>query len=333
MVSHNNPFWLTKWLQLSQKPNAPVHRAILEVSSMIFVLGMSNCYYDVMSCPPSTGLGLFQGLTRTAGNDKLGESLEPKLEVAFLWNYGTSLCVLDPQCFQRWMPSTIPALPQLAWLDSSVLGTSPSIFSHSRLPLRLQLDVQWCANLVRWPLSLPTCWQRSWMKQVCGRWAASSIQDFVLILSGFQKIVYLYFKDCFYQRENQHNLWHWLTEMSASFYCSVLCLYLSCFTLPFVFTWNVKWERPGGEGSCNLVLSCVDSYVDLQCTLTSCLGLPPGVCNIVFGLGPRAGEAIVKHPNVPLISFTGSTAIGERIQRLSSPYVKRLSLEVRDTWT
>ena len=107
--------------------------------------------------------------------------------------------------------------------------------------------------------------------------------------------------------------------------CAVLVPLL--FTLSFVFIWNVKWERPGGEGSCNLVLSCVD----LQCTLTSCVGLPPGVCNIVFGLGPRAGEAIVKHPNVPLISFTGSTAIGERIQRLSSPYVKRLSLEVRDT--
>ena len=123
---------------------------------------------------------------------------EPGTEArALVWNYGTSLCVLDPQCFQRWMPSTIPALLQWAWLDSSVPGTSPSIFSHSRLPLRLQLGVQWCANLVRWPLSLPTCWQRSWMKQVGGRSAASSIQDFALILSGFQKIVYLYFKDWF----------------------------------------------------------------------------------------------------------------------------------------
>ena len=50
--------------------------------------------------------------------------------------------------------------------------------------------------------------------------------------------------------------------------------------------------------------------------------------NIVFGVGTRAGEAIVKHPDVPIISFTGSTAIGKRIQEVSAPFVKKLSLEV-----
>jgi acyl-CoA reductase-like NAD-dependent aldehyde dehydrogenase len=58
------------------------------------------------------------------------------------------------------------------------------------------------------------------------------------------------------------------------------------------------------------------------------IGLPPGVCNIVYGTGPRAGEAIVKHPSVPIISFTGSTAVGRRIQSVSAPFVKRLSLEL-----
>jgi acyl-CoA reductase-like NAD-dependent aldehyde dehydrogenase len=57
-------------------------------------------------------------------------------------------------------------------------------------------------------------------------------------------------------------------------------------------------------------------------------GLPAGVCNIVYGTGPRAGEAIVKHPSVSVISFTGSTAVGRRIQSLSAPYVKKLSLEL-----
>jgi acyl-CoA reductase-like NAD-dependent aldehyde dehydrogenase len=57
-------------------------------------------------------------------------------------------------------------------------------------------------------------------------------------------------------------------------------------------------------------------------------GVPPGVVNMVFGVGPRAGEALVKHPNVPLISFTGSTAVGQRIQAISAPFVKKLSLEV-----
>jgi len=38
-------------------------------------------------------------------------------------------------------------------------------------------------------------------------------------------------------------------------------------------------------------------------------GLPPGVCNMVFGRGPTAGAALVKHPDVPLISFTGGSSI------------------------
>ena len=58
------------------------------------------------------------------------------------------------------------------------------------------------------------------------------------------------------------------------------------------------------------------------------IGLPPGVCNMVFGTGPKGGEAIVTHPDVSAISFTGSTATGERIQRVSAPYCKKLSLEV-----
>lgn len=57
-------------------------------------------------------------------------------------------------------------------------------------------------------------------------------------------------------------------------------------------------------------------------------GLPPGVCNIVFGTGPKAGAAIVKHPDVPIISFTGSTATGEAITQMSAPFFKKLSLEL-----
>ncbi|KXS09051.1 2-aminomuconic semialdehyde dehydrogenase [Gonapodya prolifera JEL478] len=58
------------------------------------------------------------------------------------------------------------------------------------------------------------------------------------------------------------------------------------------------------------------------------VGLPKGVVNIVFGTGPGAGEPLVLHPNVPLISFTGSTTIGTRISALTSPFPKKLSLEL-----
>ncbi len=56
--------------------------------------------------------------------------------------------------------------------------------------------------------------------------------------------------------------------------------------------------------------------------------LPPGVVNMVFGVGPRAGEALVTHPKVPLVSFTGSTVVGKRIQAMTAPFIKKLSLEV-----
>lgn len=57
-------------------------------------------------------------------------------------------------------------------------------------------------------------------------------------------------------------------------------------------------------------------------------GVPPGVVNVVFGTGQRAGDALVGHPDVPLISFTGSTATAQRITERSAPYCKKLSLEL-----
>ncbi|XP_010290904.1 PREDICTED: aldehyde dehydrogenase family 8 member A1 isoform X2 [Phaethon lepturus] len=58
------------------------------------------------------------------------------------------------------------------------------------------------------------------------------------------------------------------------------------------------------------------------------VGVPHGVVNVVFGTGPKAGEALVCHPDVPLISFTGSTLTAQRITEKSAPHCKRLSLEL-----
>ena len=56
-------------------------------------------------------------------------------------------------------------------------------------------------------------------------------------------------------------------------------------------------------------------------------GMPKGVVNIVNGLGPEAGEALVVHPDVNKIAFTGSTKIGKHIQQAASETMKRLTLE------
>lgn len=57
-------------------------------------------------------------------------------------------------------------------------------------------------------------------------------------------------------------------------------------------------------------------------------GIPDGVVNVVFGLGASVGEPLVEHPEVPLISFTGSTATGKVIAKAAAPHFKKLSLEV-----
>lgn len=56
--------------------------------------------------------------------------------------------------------------------------------------------------------------------------------------------------------------------------------------------------------------------------------MPPGVLNIVHGLGPEAGEAIVRHPEIKAISFTGSTRAGAQIAAIAAPAFKKISLEL-----
>lgn len=58
------------------------------------------------------------------------------------------------------------------------------------------------------------------------------------------------------------------------------------------------------------------------------VGLPPGVFNLVSGLGPVVGEAIASHPLVDMVSFTGSTRAGRRVSELASQTVKRVTLEL-----
>jgi len=55
--------------------------------------------------------------------------------------------------------------------------------------------------------------------------------------------------------------------------------------------------------------------------------LPPGVVGIVTGTGEEAGEALVRHPHVDMIAFTGSTATGKHIMRLAADTLKKVNLE------
>jgi len=57
-------------------------------------------------------------------------------------------------------------------------------------------------------------------------------------------------------------------------------------------------------------------------------GIPAGVVNVVVGTGPEAGEALISHPRVSMVSFTGSTPVGKRVMELATASVKRVHLEL-----
>jgi betaine-aldehyde dehydrogenase len=57
-------------------------------------------------------------------------------------------------------------------------------------------------------------------------------------------------------------------------------------------------------------------------------GIPPGVVNVLTGRGPIAGEALVRHPGVAMVSFTGSTPVGTRVMALAAERAARVHLEL-----
>jgi betaine-aldehyde dehydrogenase len=57
-------------------------------------------------------------------------------------------------------------------------------------------------------------------------------------------------------------------------------------------------------------------------------GIPPGVINVVTGTGPVVGEALVGHPDVDMVSFTGSSRVGRRVMEVAAASVKRVHLEL-----
>lgn len=66
----------------------------------------------------------------------------------------------------------------------------------------------------------------------------------------------------------------------------------------------------------------------ILCEIVAAAGLPEGVFNVVFGTGMEVGEAIVKNPDVNMITFTGSTRAGMRIGEIAAGQVKRVALEL-----
>lgn len=104
---------------------------------------------------------------------------------------------------------------------------------------------------------------------------------------------------------------------------------ISPWNLPlYLFTWKIAPAIAAG----NTVVAKPSEITPMTAFLLGNIcteaGLPKGVLNIVHGSGPSAGQAIVEHPSIKAISFTGGTKTGEHIARTAGPMFKKLSLEL-----
>lgn len=104
---------------------------------------------------------------------------------------------------------------------------------------------------------------------------------------------------------------------------------ISPWNLPlYLFTWKIAPALAAG----NAVIAKPSEFTPMTAYLFSkiCIeaGLPNGVINIIHGLGPKVGQAIVEHKGIKAISFTGGTVTGASIASIAAPKFKKLSLEL-----
>ena len=104
---------------------------------------------------------------------------------------------------------------------------------------------------------------------------------------------------------------------------------ISPWNLPlYLFTWKIAPALAAG----NCVVAKPSEFTPVTAAMLgeicTAAGLPNGVLNIVHGLGGSVGQAIVEHPSIKAISFTGGTATGKQIASVAGPMFKKVSLEL-----
>jgi len=104
---------------------------------------------------------------------------------------------------------------------------------------------------------------------------------------------------------------------------------ISPWNLPlYLFTWKIAPALAAGNCVVAKPSEITPMTAFLLAEICQKVGLPKGVLNIVHGLGPKVGNALVAHPNIKAISFTGGTATGKHIASVAAPMFKKLSLEL-----
>ena len=104
---------------------------------------------------------------------------------------------------------------------------------------------------------------------------------------------------------------------------------ISPWNLPlYLFTWKIAPALASGNTVVAKPSEVTPRTATMLGELAAQIGFPPGVLNIVHGRGPAAGEAIVRHPAIRAVSFTGSSLVGRRIAGIAGPMLKKVSLEL-----
>ena len=104
---------------------------------------------------------------------------------------------------------------------------------------------------------------------------------------------------------------------------------ISPWNLPlYLFSWKIAPALAAGNCVIAKPSEITPYTAYLLGKVASEAGIPPGVLNILHGLGPKVGDVIVKHPKIKAISFTGGTKTGEYLARTAAPMFKKLSLEL-----
>jgi aminomuconate-semialdehyde/2-hydroxymuconate-6-semialdehyde dehydrogenase len=104
---------------------------------------------------------------------------------------------------------------------------------------------------------------------------------------------------------------------------------ISPWNLPlYLLTWKIAPALATGNTVVAKPSEVTPATAGVLAELAIEAGFPPGVLNIVHGRGATVGQRIVEHPDVPTVTFTGSTDVGRRISETAGPMFKRISLEL-----
>lgn len=104
---------------------------------------------------------------------------------------------------------------------------------------------------------------------------------------------------------------------------------ISPWNLPlYLFSWKIAPALAAGNCVVAKPSEVTPFTAYLLCQVMNEINFPPGVLNIVHGFGHTTGNAIVEHPEIKAISFTGGTTTGKTIAKIAAPMFKKLSLEL-----